>query len=159
MQPKFVYAHINVPHVPFVFKANGDLLNNPKYFRGEKDYPVSEEYFLAGYSQQVQFINNQISSIVDTIIKNSNIPPIIIIQGDHGIRGENRFEILNLYRFPGIETQVYSSITPVNTFRVLFNSYFNGKYPLIEDHSYLSTSELPYDLTEVFETSERCKPQ
>jgi hypothetical protein len=155
--PKLVYAHINIPHVPFVFLPDGTVTNEKKYYRGQQDYPMDEEHFVNGYRNQVEFLNSRMPGIIRNIIDRSKVPPIIIVQGDHGIRDDNRFEILNLYRFPGVESQLYPSITPVNSFRVLLNSYFNGSYPNLDDHSYVSTSELPYDVTEVFETSERCK--
>lgn len=139
------------------FLPDGTVTNEREYYRGQQDYPMDEEHFVSGYRNQVEFLNSYVPAIIRGIIANSEVPPIIILQGDHGIRDGNRFEILNLYRFPDVESQLYPSITPVNTYRVLFNSYFHGEYDLLEDHSYISTSELPYDVTEVFETSERCK--
>jgi hypothetical protein len=157
--PKFVYAHINEPHVPFIFKSDGSLLNNPDYFRGAQDYPVSEEYFIAGYRNQVEFISDRILQTVDAIIRNSTTPPVIIIQGDHGIRNQNRLQILDSYLIPGGESELYASITPVNSFRVIFNTLFQSHYPLLEDCSYNSTHELPYDLEEVPENFPRCLAQ
>jgi hypothetical protein len=155
--PKFVYAHINVPHVPFVWKADGTIQNNQNYFKGEQDYPVSDKYYLDGYSQAVQFLDNRAPGIVKQIIKNSKNPPIIIIQGDHGMRSDNRLEILDLYLIPGGSKELYPSITPVNSFRVIFNTFFKGNYPLLDGHSYLSTYNKPYDVEEVPEQTERCK--
>jgi hypothetical protein len=154
--PKFVYAHINVPHIPFIFKPDGSLVENPKFYRGPQDYPVNEQFFKEGYINQVQFLNNRIPEIADQIIKNSTRPVIIIIQGDHGIRDENRLEILNAIYFPGKKANIDNALTPVNTFRIILNQFFNGKYPILENHSYLSTYELPYDLTSVPETESDC---
>lgn len=151
--PKFVYAHINVPHVPFVFKADGAIWDDPNFYNGVRDYPKNEEYFLEGYRQQVEFLNNRIPDIVETIIRNSKIPPVIIIQGDHGIRDDNRMKILNLYHIPEEEGLLYSSITPVNTFRVVFNDLFTTDYPLLADRSYFSVSEDPYNFEEVFDST------
>jgi hypothetical protein len=38
----------------------------------------------------------------------------------------------------GGTSQIYPTITPVNTFRLIFNIYFGGNYPLLEDKSYFS---------------------
>ena len=71
--------------------------------------------------------------------------PIIIIQGDHGLFSSNldwRFGILNAYYLPGHNDLLYPKITPVNTFRLIFNSYFGTDYQLLPDISYYS--DLPY---------------
>ena len=154
--PKFVYAHINVPHIPFIFKPDGSLVDDPNFYRGPQDYPVNEQYFKEGYINQIQFMNNRIPEIADQIIKNSTRPVIIVIQGDHGIKDDNRLEILNAVYFPGAKANIDKALTPVNTFRIIFNQFFNGKYPILENHSYLSTYELPYDLTSVPETAPDC---
>jgi hypothetical protein len=154
--PKFVYAHINVPHIPFIFKPDGSLVDDPNFYRGPQDYPVNEQYFKEGYINQIQFTNNRIPEIADQIIKNSSRPVIIVIQGDHGIKDDNRLDILNAVYFPGAKANIGKALTPVNTFRIIFNQFFNGKYPILENHSYLSTYELPYDLTSVPETAPDC---
>ena len=35
---------------------------------------------------------------------------------------------------------LYPTITPINSFRVVFNSYFGTNYPLLEDQSYYAFS-------------------
>jgi hypothetical protein len=82
---------------------------------------------------------------VESIIKNSSIPPIIIIQGDHGpshFDETTRMGILNAYYFPEAQPALHPSITPVNSFRVLFNTYFGTEFNLLKDTSYYS--EYPY---------------
>ncbi len=154
--PKFIYAHINVPHIPFIFKPDGSLVDDPNFYRGPQDYPVNEQYFKEGYIKQIQFLNNRIPEIARQIIENTDRPVIIVIQGDHGIRDDNRLEILNAIYFSGGKVNIDKALTPVNTFRTIFNQFFNGKYQILENHSYLSTYELPYDLTSVPEIMPGC---
>ena len=46
--------------------------------------------------------------------------------------------IINAYYMPnGKKDSLYSSISPVNTFRIIFNSYFNAKYDILNDESYI----------------------
>ena len=40
--------------------------------------------FRDGYLDQLTYINHEILAAVDGILANSNNPPIIILQGDHG---------------------------------------------------------------------------
>ena len=71
-------------------------------------------------------------------------PPVIILQGDHGYGDANlpyRLRNLNAYYLPGDGKKlVYPSITPVNSFRLIFNAYFGGKYAMLEDKSYFLQS-------------------
>ena len=75
------------------------------------------------------------------------------------MRNQNRLQILDSYLIPGGAAELYAYITPVNSFRVIFNTLFQSHYPLLEDRSYNSTHELPYDLEEVVENSPRCLAQ
>ena len=64
--------------------------------------------------------------------------------------------ILNAYYFPdGDYTALYDDITPVNTFRVVFNEYFRAGYRLLEDRCYFSTWHAPYALVDV---TDRVRP-
>ncbi len=128
--PKLVFAHILVPHSPFIFAADGDFVwaNDPT----------------KGYISNVQFIDSQIAPVVEDIIESSDIPPVIIIMGDHGPTGvpnedtpETRMSILNAYYVSDdAKRDLYSTISPVNSFRVIFNNYFGTSYPILEDLSY-----------------------
>lgn len=128
--PKFVFAHILVPHPPFIFTADGDF----HWAEKAKD----------GYVANTEFIDSQIAQVVDEIIKKSKTPPVIIIMGDHGPAGvpvtpQMRMAILNAYYVNDQARQdLYETITPVNSFRVVFNNYFGTDYPLLEDRSYHS---------------------
>jgi hypothetical protein len=130
--PKLVFAHILVPHPPFIFAPNGE-------FRWAEDR-------VTGYNSNVQFINSQIVTVVDAIVNKSKTPPVIIIMGDHGPFGNQvtpsmRLSILNAYYLNDeAKKDLYERITPVNSFRVIFNNYFGTSYPLLDDLSYFSYS-------------------
>ena len=52
--------------------------------------------------------------------------------------------ILNAYDLPKGDTTLYASLSPVNTFRLVLDNYFNQHYPLLEDVSYYSYPEQEY---------------
>lgn len=132
--PTFTFAHILIPHVPYVFSADGSLLQDPGYYTGEMAGAVDDAYAQDGYTNQVEFISQAIAQISQEIIDRSENPPIIIIQGDHGWRGANRHQILNLYYFPGEDyTNLYPEISPVNSFRVVLDELFGFDLPLLPD--------------------------
>jgi hypothetical protein len=147
--PKFVFAHVILPHPPFVFGPNGENIDLETGV--DMDEPtVSDEVYRIGYPGQVQYANSRMLEILRLIIENSSSPPIIIVQGDHGLVNygslKDRMSILNAYYLPqGGDAELYSSITPVNTFRVILNKYFNGNLPLLPDVSYYSTSTANFD--------------
>lgn len=120
--PKFVYCHILCPHAPFVFDANGDAVQ-PENFLNLKD----KKYYL----DQYMYMNKKIIETVDKLQARSSVPPLIIIQSDHGQRGTTgsyRMPVGNLwqdifcaYYLPGTDTKILSpSISPVDTFRLIF---------------------------------------
>lgn len=127
---KFVYAHLYITHEPYVFTPDG-------LFR----WPPTEDE--EAYKDQLLFINESLIKILQTIISKSPKPPIIVVQGDHSrLWDERRNQILNAYFLPeGGETNIYSEITPVNTFRIIFNEYFNANYALLPDISYYGQIE------------------
>ena len=81
--------------------------------------------------------------MIGAILRDSETPPIVILQGDHGAQGvgpKGQMKTLNAYYLAGLGPEaVYESISPVNTFRGVFNGYFGGRLPLLEDRSCFST--------------------
>ena len=135
----FVFAHIVVPHLPYTFGPNGEV---PVYDGKTATYEQTRNAYIG----QVEFINSEILKVVDALMENSETPPVIIIQGDHGPLPDiaegypERMAILNAYYFPGMQLDeiLYPSISPVNTFRVVLNTYFGQELPLLEDRSYFA---------------------
>jgi hypothetical protein len=146
--PKFVFAHIVSPHSPYLFGADGGPV--------ERDIGGKQ-----GYRDQVIHINKRILPILKQIIEESPTQPIIILQADHGWsegEAEGRMPILNAFYFPnGGEQVLYDSITPVNTFRLLFDYYFNAHYNKLEDISYYSKYDSPYAYTVLTDQSPGCE--
>ena len=140
--PTFTFAHVLIPHPPFVFGPDGEIRTDPGFYSGLQAGAIDDEYQREGYTGQVAFIDSRISEIAAEIIRASDPPPILIIQGDHGLGGHNRLQILNMYYFPGVtDTGLYPNITPVNSFRVLFNAYFGADLELLPDRSFDQVDE------------------
>ncbi len=153
--PKFVYVHVEVPHHPFIFMPDGSINPDNSYY--PNIYMPGEPYKSRGYINQVEYVNAQMLPIIDQILKDSEQPPIIIIEGDHGLLQDVRLKNLYAIYLPGAGMdQLYPTITPVNTFRIVFNNYFGTDLPLLEDRSYMSTFARPMELTQQFEDSPQC---
>jgi hypothetical protein len=145
--PKFVFAHIVSPHKPFVFGPQGESVQQ-------------EKNPLVGYRDQVAYLDSRVIPLLQKIISDSVLPPVIVIQGDHGgveTEAGDRQAILNAYYLPDNGSQhLYESISPVNTFRLIFNTYFGGRYDLLEDISYFSSYQHPYKLNPIPNTRPGC---
>jgi hypothetical protein len=143
--PKFVYAHIVAPHPPLVFGLNGEWVNLPEN--------LDDAGWRKAYTDEIQYVNHRILQVVREIISISAVPPVIIIQADHGAMisdQENYPEILSAYYLPGDgSASLYPTITPVNTYRTIFNQYFGGTYLHLEDKTYISRYSSPFNFSQV----------
>lgn len=144
--PTFTFAHVLAPHPPFVFDREGNFTGATGYNPHNVWLPPQD------YTNQLLFINRMTEEVIDSILAQSETPPIIIIQGDHGPvsswwRSRESLSILNAYYLPGNGDQyLYPSITPVNSFRQIFDLYFGTDLGLLEDRSYMVGNLSAYDL-------------
>ena len=138
----FVFAHFVIPHPPFSFGADGEWLEI-------NVNTASREVIVNAYINQIMYINREILQVIDALQSKSKIPPVIIVQGDHGPPPDltndpaARMPILNAYYLPGVESAeaLYPTISPVNSFRVVLNRYFESHLPLLADESYFAPNQ------------------
>ncbi len=161
--PKFVFAHILVPHPPYLFGSNGEPVPESELKMSGSVWEQKKDYL-----NQMEFVNTKVEMLVREIISKSETPPIIILQADHGTAStfsqadsggwdrptekmlNERMRILNAYYLPEDgSSHLYDSITPVNTFRLIFDLYFDTNYKLLTDLSYYSNYEKPYKFINV----------
>lgn len=151
----FSYIHLMASHPPFIFDENGpiDKVNSQCLSGGDgNDYyetcPGVEE-FRQSLVKQVEYFNNRLTDVINQILANSKITPIIIIQGDHGpgssfhqssLKQSNiqeRMFILNAYLVPdNIKNELYPEISPVNSFRIIADELFGYNLGKLEDKNY-----------------------
>ena len=142
--PKFVFAHIVSPHPPFVFDSSGEFRDV-----ASGSSPSGAEY-VDGYRDQVTYLNGRVAKAVEQIVETSELPPIIVLQGDHGPghgSSTDRMSILNAIRLPAGGEPISNSLSPVNTFRLVLNRVFGADTPLLPDESFFSTYDAPYDFS------------
>ena len=159
---KFVFFHCYPPHPPCVFDENGNYINSS--VNVENGFRHYKEYI-----NQIKFVNNEIIKSVKKIIATSDIPPIIIIQGDHGTASSERFEdelkwekvpskellierfgILNAMYFPEkYKIKFPPNHTPVNTFRIILNKLFNDTLQILPSKSYYARYRKNFNFKEI----------
>ncbi len=148
--PKFVFAHLVIPHSPFVFGPNGEKVEIP--YDADAGNIYTEADGKRGHTYAVIYINKMMLEILSTIIQNSETPPIVIVSADHGSpKGgiENSVRILAAYYAPAARSQFYPTITPVNVFRILFDTYFNTDFSLLPDRSFFSAQGQYFNFLEI----------
>ena len=134
--PKFVYTHLMMPHYPYYFDSKGNSLPLQK-LSGIKKVNSHD------YLEYLQYTNKKLLQLVDDILHNSPKPPIIMVLGDHGfrhpeIKTNRKYDFMNLNAvyFPQKDYSLfYDTISNVNQFRVIFNTYFGQHLPLLKDSS------------------------
>lgn len=165
--PVFAFLHVLSPHEPYQFNSNCSVR--------EAWWPLSDQgvdFAAVGkaYGDQVRCLNRLVLSTVQSLVRRSKIPPVIIITGDHGqgrvvvnhLRGitltleqatpeqiGEHLGIFAAYLFPGADTSVYADVSPVNVIPLVLNNVFGERIPLQPDHSFWSTTQDPTALTEI----------
>ncbi|MCI0554613.1 MAG: hypothetical protein L0287_26995 [Anaerolineae bacterium] len=149
-EPTFAYIHVISPHPPFVFGPNGEHTHPADFWNEKRQYPA--DLYAKGYQNQLTFLNKKVLEAMDTLISESETPPIIILQGDHGPwhqPRDRRMWILNAYYLPGHQDKLFPKISPVNSFRLVFNEYFGGAYEMLPNISYFSPVPNLYEFSEI----------
>ena len=145
---KLVFVHLIIPHVPYVFGPDGEYLDIRPY--DTVNHLYTPEDTLRGETAAIAFIDKQMLEILPRLIQASPTPPIIVVAGDHGT-GPSKVVTRNLEAIytPGFKSPFYSTVTPVNIFRILFNTYFDGKFDLLPDKSYYSAGGKYFNFQEM----------
>lgn len=140
--PKYVFSHIVIPHPPFLFGPNGENVRpDHREISGLQSWENTQ-----GYVNQLIYATNQVSVVIKNIVKNDP-NAIIILQGDTGTFtgiddvSERRMKdiyqahsILYAIRIPDVNN--LENVIPVNTYRIIFNNYFNMNYEYLEQRNY-----------------------
>lgn len=128
--PKFIYAHIECPHPPYVFKKNGEPLDSIKW--------NGLSYYLGQYIH----ITEKSKILIENILNRSKKSPIIILQSDHGpnqkkqgtgayfaTKEKHTKNIFNALYIPDMDMdKISSDISPEDTFKLVFKKVFNEEF-------------------------------
>jgi len=152
--PTFAFAHILLPHPPYVYLPDG---RSPGRGDGTHGRTVERQY-----ADQVRYTNARVLEAIDKLIAApGGDEAVIIIQADEGPFPEafnadqrtfewlgasneevvQKFGILNALRMPGIDPEAAGLTprsSPVNNLRLVFNAYFDAGLELWPDDTFLS---------------------
>lgn len=138
-KPRFVYAHLLLPHSPYRYDEEGRLVDQAIWDAGD----------MAGYLRQVKFAEKLVRSLAAEARASypADAQPVLVILGDHGfrlLRGEAQedesFSCFLAVSLPGVPDEKLQQVsTPMNVFRLMLDEYFGSRLPLLEIAQYNHT--------------------
>ena len=141
--PTYVFSHVYIPHPPFIFGPNGENVTpDHNEISGLMSWENPQ-----GYLNQLIYGTSEVSVVITNIVENDP-NAIIILQGDTGTltgiyhpdKKTTTKQIYqthsNLYavRMPGVNN--FENAIPANTYRIIFNNYFDMNYEYLEPRIY-----------------------
>jgi hypothetical protein len=151
-QPRFVYTHFIMPHYPYLFDKEGRKLSWDQMLDDKR-----EDLYL----DYLQYANKKYLLLIDSILAKDRTNPVIIFMSDHGFTkytsdqlapirsGQAQAEqlaadpsynfqnIINIRLPDGDETKIPDTMTNVNLFRILLNTEFKQRLPILKDSTVL----------------------
>ena len=172
-QPTFVFAHLLVPHPPFVFAPDGSYRPSQVEFgirdgdHWRIDALVVGEKYAPGYADAARFAMGELRRIIDGLLSRAQRPLAILVHGDHGPGSHLYWEqpgitdmrerlaiflALRLTR-PAAPGSLRETLSPVNAVRLLLGDALGVPMPELEDRAYFSTWRDPFVFHEVTATA------
>src|SRR6185503_14797367 len=149
------FAHVMSPHEPYVFDRDC------KPARHEAGGSRSQREAKA-YVEQIQCLNRKVLDLVTTVLRTSELPPVILLQGDHGSKtllpyrdrtpdnitlaaAKQRLVAFGAYYLPDHGSEVFGdSVTIVNVMGNVLRFYLGADLPREPDDMYLSVHRAPF---------------
>lgn len=136
-QPRFVYSHFLLPHLPVLLDEQGREFKFSDAIRELNDFQPS---ILKTYPRQVGYANTVIKRLVQRIAE-KDPGGVIIVLSDHGCRnvmgfGAGVFSTQWAMKIPrGKITTPQEDLHMINTFRILFNALAGQQVPMMSPSS------------------------
>lgn len=160
VRPVFVFAHLTLPHEPYVYDRN--CTHREPYW--PLDDVADTLALKRAYVEQIECLNRKLLVLVDALLERSGTRPVILLQSDHGHgrlgrhapglettapwQVAERRAIFAAYSLPGVPAGALSdSISPVNVIRLVLRHYFDADLPKRPDVTYWSAWTRPYRFT------------
>lgn len=148
-QPRFVLAHITVPHEPYVFDADGSYVTREQAAGRTREENITN---------QITYLNTRLEELIDRLLAGpEDEHPIIVIQSDEGphpaglrdptwpevttAQRAEKLRTLSAIYLPGTDVRLPEDLTGVNTWRLILDTYLGTDLGTVEDRVYVFTNE------------------
>ena len=145
--PRLVYAHVGVPHGPFVLNAECERWDNPMSANWEVTPDSSDPYL-----EQLRCANRQIRDLIE-VIDQTSPESVVVITADHGVSLQGQWRnplsewspeeieesssIFTAYRLPATCPNTYvDDFQLVNTFRLVIDCLFDQSLGLLPPRNF-----------------------
>ena len=157
----FAFAHVMSPHTPYVF----DRDCQPAPLRKPGGSPF--ERVAGPYVAQIQCLDRLLLDLVTTLVRTSEVPPVIVLQSDHGSKAlgfdvagaaekitlaaaKERLGAFGAYYLPDHGAEAFGdSVTVVNVMGNVLRTYLGASLPREPDDMYISADAAPYAFRQV----------
>jgi hypothetical protein len=154
--PTFAFAHILLPHIPYLLDERCRPLEHPIPDDMEADTPEQRRDYVA----QVKCVDDLVLELVTALLRRSPTPPVILLVGDHGPRFADvgfykhpervspafireRFGAFGAFYLPDDGARAFEEpVTLVNVVGNVLRYYFNADVPPSANQLYVSGEEL-----------------
>ena len=154
--PTFTFAHVLLPHVPYLVDERCRPLEHPVPDDMEADTPEQR----LDYIGQVRCVDALVLDLVTTLLRRSSTPPVILVVGDHASRFADvgfyghpervspafireRFGAFGAFHLPaGGDSAFPEPVTLVNVLGSVLRYYFNADLAPSADGMYVSGEQL-----------------
>jgi hypothetical protein len=119
------------------------------------------------YIEQLQCLNHLLLQTVTALLQGSSVPPVILLQGDHGTnllrysdaksaasvtpaQARERLGAFGAYYLPDGGGRLFSdTVTTVNVFQKVLSHYYGADIAPAPDELFVSLERTPYDFAKV----------
>jgi hypothetical protein len=151
--PRFVFAHITLPHEPYVFEADGSWVPREVERSRTRD---------DNFRRQLDYTIARTRELVDTILDSAPAdgpPPLVVLQSDEGPHPERRVAEGPAYRWDlapdvelreklgvllavhGSDARIPDDVTPASLWPRLLEGAFGVRLPLPADRTWVFPDE------------------
>lgn len=168
--PSLTFLHLLLPHEPYLF-GEGCTQAEPWWPKSDQDEAAAID---AAYGIQARCTMPLILRTVREILRREKIPPVIIVQGDHGHgrvfvdvhsaltlnvsemsaeRLGDRMSVFGAYYVPGNADGFSDSMSMVNVLRTVARTVWSDSTPALPDSVYYSSYQSGFSFSRVRLTS------
>ncbi len=161
-RPAFVFAHLVLPHPPFVLRPDGSPRPSKAGTLADPPADSPTEIYSAGYHDQTRWLEREVPKAVERLVAQARRPPMIFIFGDHGAGNDldwthptdaqlrERMSILSAVLVPDqLRRELGPGTGPLNVMRRIVSHVTGAPLPPLPERALFSSWHTPFEFRDV----------